>query len=112
MDYLNPANCAFVIALVAIWVGVNGMVAGSRKRRQAGPDALMHYPIPLPWLRGKVSSARWVVWLGSIYALGGVVLGAVALITTLPTTAGTGGQPDPCPPIITAEEDKNRAKTQ
>ena len=45
----------------------------------------MHFPVPLPWLRRKVSAARWVTWVGRLYLCAGMAcLTATWLVISSP----------------------------
>lgn len=66
-------------AIVSLAGGVAGLVTGWRVSQSSGPDALMHYPPPFVWMRGRLLSARWVMRLGAMYVLAGFTVGAMGL---------------------------------
>ena len=62
-----------VFSLGFIIIGTQGIRCGQRISKEKGPHSLMHYPAPLPWLRNKVTTARWVTWIGRLYLAAGLV---------------------------------------
>ena len=62
-----------VVSLASILVGIRGLMEGRRIGQMEGRNALMHFPVPLPWLKKRVTAARWVVWIGHLYLSTGLV---------------------------------------
>ncbi len=62
--------------------GAAGYRAGRHHASAQGPGALLHYPPPLTWMRGRLMSAKWVQRIGLMYLLAGLCL----MVTT--TAAG------------------------
>ncbi len=56
-----------VIAGASLWVGFAGILAGRRMAKQRDDGALMHYPVPIPWMRGRLNTARRVTATGQFY---------------------------------------------
>jgi len=84
---MSPALLALTltgIAAVSMLVGIKGIRRGQSVIETRGPNTLMHYPAPLPWLRRKVTAARWVVWIGRLYSVAGLscLMGAWFVWTT------------------------------
>jgi len=71
---------AIGILSAGLWIGLPGLWLGGRIGRVRGLDHLMHYPVGVPWFRGKVNTAKWVVRTGRIYV--GGALGLAAMILT------------------------------
>lgn len=71
---------ASILLAVGLWVGLPGILSGSKVIDKRGPDHLMHYPVTLPWFKGKVNTARWVVRTGRITA-GGAILSASLILS-------------------------------
>jgi len=72
---MTSETIAMTLAALAVLcglVGVRGIWRGQDVASERGRDTLMHYPVPLPWLRQKVTAARWVVWIGRLYLLAGI----------------------------------------
>jgi hypothetical protein len=72
---MPPAYLVLILTTLAVLcalVGARGILRGREVIDTRGPDTLMHYPAPLPWLRRKVSAARWVVWVGRLYGIAGI----------------------------------------
>jgi hypothetical protein len=83
---MSPALTALLLIAtggLCTTVGALGMLRGREVASTRGPGTLMHYPAPLPWLRKKVTAARWVVWIGRLYTLAGLscLLGAWLVLT-------------------------------
>ena len=76
----NVVRLLVILAVLCTVVGLRGVWFGQRIIRERGRDTLMHYPAPLPWLRQKVTAARWVVWIGRMYALAGLACAAGAWV--------------------------------
>jgi len=74
-------------------VGLLGIVRGIQMAKRRGPDVLMHYPAPLFWLRGRLTAARWVQWIGRLYCLAAVVL------MTMAFSLGLQSKTDPHSPL-------------
>ncbi len=67
-----------IVSLGSALAGLRGLLEGRRIAQADGPNTLMHYPAPLPWLRQRVTAARWVIWIGHLYLSAGLagLLGA------------------------------------
>ncbi len=90
-----PTLLAIIILASGLWIGLPGIWAGGRVCQLRGPDHLMHYPVGVPWFRGKVNSAKWVVQTGRLFA-GGALL-STALILTAAWWPAEGVKPvSPC----------------
>jgi hypothetical protein len=63
-----------IVGLLGIVAGVSGVVEARKKTQAEGQHSLMHYPAPVPWLRSKVTTARWVDRIGRLYIGFGLVL--------------------------------------
>ncbi len=68
------------VLTMGLWIGLPGIWFGGRVYERRGPDHLMHYPVGVPWFRGKVNTAKWVIKTGRLYAGGS--LGLATLILT------------------------------
>jgi hypothetical protein len=88
---------AFLVALalvvVSIWMGLPGWLAGRRMTATRGPETLMHYPVHLPWLAGRLNTARRVTALGAFYMGVGQVTAAVAVLVGLASNSGEAVPP-------------------
>jgi hypothetical protein len=73
MSSLIPATALVILGIGALFAGWRGMAVSRAVTKEKGPNTLIHYPAPIPWLRTKVSSARWVSWIGRLYAITGLV---------------------------------------
>ena len=75
------------IGLGCFVIGTKGFRGGQKASRETGPNTLMHFPAPVPWLRTKVTAARWVMWIGRLYLLAGVAsfTGAWLVVSTPPS---------------------------
>jgi hypothetical protein len=87
-----------LIALAALCalVGARGILRGQEVIDARGPDTLMHYPAPLPWLRKKVSAARWVVWVGRLYGIAGIACLTGAWVVWTAQHRPLDTKPDTC----------------
>ncbi|MAY82097.1 MAG: hypothetical protein CL930_15120 [Deltaproteobacteria bacterium] len=74
MSSLFLAITFMVVGMAAFLAGLKGLYVGQKTAQEQGPNTLIHYPAPIPWLRSKVSSARWVSWIGRLYSATGLVL--------------------------------------
>jgi hypothetical protein len=84
-----------IVLTAGLWVGLPGIWAGGRVCERRGPEHLMHYPVGVPWFRGKVNTARWVVRTGRLFAGGALLITACILcLALLPTQARLA--PSPC----------------
>ena len=61
------------LGLGCIIIGIQGVRGGHRVAAKKGPESLMHFPARLPWLKRKVTAARWVTWVGRLYLMAGIV---------------------------------------
>ena len=75
--YFWPSLLALIGATCLV-VGLLGIVRGGQIAKERGPDALMHYPAPLFWLKNRLTAARWVQWIGRLYLMTAVVLVTMA----------------------------------
>jgi hypothetical protein len=84
-----------IVLTAGLWVGLPGIWAGGRVCEHRGPEHLMHYPVGVPWFRGKVNTARWVVRTGRLFAGGALLITACILgLAWWPTQARM--PPSPC----------------
>jgi hypothetical protein len=74
MSSLILATAFIIVGAGAFLAGWRGVCVGRDVSKQKGPNTLIHYPAPIPWLRTKVSSARWVSWIGRLYTTVGLLL--------------------------------------
>ena len=82
---------ASILLATGLWIGLPGILSGSRVIAKRGPDHLMHYPVAVPWFKGKVNTARWVVRTGRITAGGTVIIASLILsVAWWPTTSDDG----------------------
>jgi len=63
-----------ILGFLGIAAGASGVIEARKKHRAEGSHSLMHYPAPIPWLRSKVTTARWVDRIGRLYIGFGLVL--------------------------------------
>lgn len=63
-----------MLGVLAALAGVMGIHGGRARSQASGPNALMHYPSPVPWLRARLTAAKWVIRLGQLYVLAGIAL--------------------------------------
>jgi len=68
-----------IVLTAGLWVGLPGIWEGGRVCEHRGPEHLMHYPVGVPWFRGKVNTARWVVRTGRLFAGGALLITAAIL---------------------------------
>jgi hypothetical protein len=68
------------LGALAALTGVMGIQGGQTRSQAKGPNALMHYPSPVPWLRGRLTAAKWVIRVGQLYVLAGVTLMGIAVV--------------------------------
>jgi hypothetical protein len=95
------AMLVFGIAIGSLWVGVSSVRAGRRKAAHRGDAALMHYPVPLPWLRGRLNTAKRVRAVGHFYL---AVSAISAPISALIGLASMSEKPPPvCQAIVPVE---------
>ena len=78
-----------LLAIISLAIGLPGVVRGGQVARERGRDTLMHYPGPSVWLKGRLTAARWVQWIGRLYLVTAVCLATLAFSlglsgTTLP----------------------------
>ena len=78
-----------VVGFGCIFVGIQALIRGRRVSSESGPNTLMHFPTPLPWLRNKVTAARWVAWGGRLYLVAGItcLMGAWLILQNPSETA-------------------------
>jgi len=67
-----------LLAIVALAIGLPGVLRGGQVARERGRDTLMHYPGPSIWLKGRLTAARWVQWIGRLYLVTAVCLATLA----------------------------------
>ena len=67
------------LGALATLTGVMGIQGGRTRSQTSSPDALMHYPSPMPWLRARLTAAKWVIRVGQLYVLAGFVLMAIGV---------------------------------
>lgn len=70
---------AIILLSTGLWVGLPGIIEGGRVVGERGPEQLMHYPVGVPWFRGKVSTAAWVLRTGRLFAGGALLLTGLML---------------------------------
>jgi hypothetical protein len=63
-----------MLGALAASAGVMGIHGGRARSQASGPNALMHYPSPIPWLRARLTAAKWVIRVGQLYVLAGIAL--------------------------------------
>ncbi|MGB0640219.1 MAG: hypothetical protein ACPGTU_12840 [Myxococcota bacterium] len=74
MSPIILATALLILGVAALLAGCRGIHVARKITKDNGPNTLVHYPAPIPWLRTKVTSARWVSWIGRLYAVTGLVL--------------------------------------
>lgn len=91
----------FGMAIGSLWVGLSGVRAAQRMATHRNETALMHYPVPLPWLRGRLNTAKRVRAVGNFYL---AVSAISAAIGTLLALASLREKPPPvCQAIVPIE---------
>ena len=63
-----------MLGVLAALTGVMGIHGGRARSQASGPNALMHYPSPVPWLRARLTAAKWVIRVGQLYVIAGIAL--------------------------------------
>ena len=75
-----------LLAIISLAIGLPGVVRGGQVARERGRDTLMHYPGPSVWLKGRLTAARWVQWIGRLYLVTAVCLATLAFSLGLGST--------------------------
>ena len=63
-----------MLGALAAAIGGMGIQGGQARSKANGPNALMHYPSPVPWLRARLTAAKWVIRIGQLYVGAGIAL--------------------------------------
>jgi len=90
------------LGLLAALTGAMGIQGGHARSKANGPNALMHYPSPIPWLRARLTAAKWVIRVGQLYVLAGIALVAAGGFWMSSPTAPGSQRPTACAEIATA----------
>lgn len=89
------------LAAISLFMGVTGVVKGSQTAKASGADALMMYPAPAPWLRGRPITARWINRIGRLYLMAALGFGTAAALVSLNLSTSTAAART-CKPIAEA----------
>ena len=65
-----------IFAALSFSVGLAGILRSQSVIRDSGRDTLMHYPAP--WLKNRLTAAKWVQWIGHLYIVTGLCFTALA----------------------------------
>jgi hypothetical protein len=65
-----------ICAALSLGVGLAGLLRSQSVIRDSGRNTLMHYPAP--WLKNRLTAAKWVQWIGHLYIVTGLCLAALA----------------------------------